>query len=115
MITLLLFLQVHFELLGEAGDKELYNCEIIVKTLQFAVQIQYRECKLFFHIFKCSCVSCAVRYSTKSESLIFYIMLAAFKVLLEMDSSLFFGVFSHLYIMSSLPAVTFLSERKVAI
>ena len=86
-----------------------------MKTLQFAVQSQYSECKLFFHNFKCSCVSCAERYSTKSESLIFYIMLAAFKVLSEMDSSLFFGAFFPTFIMSSLPAVNWpLSKRNFA-
>ena len=83
MLLLLLLLQVHFAFLGWAGVKgltgQMYNRETIVKTLQFAVQSQYSECKLFFHIFKCSCVSCAEHFSTKSESLIFYIMLAAFK------------------------------------
>ena len=63
MITLLLFLQVHFELLGEAGVKGLYNCETIVKTLQFAVQIQYSECKLFFSHFQVFlCVLCSTLF-----------------------------------------------------
>ena len=57
MITLLLFLQVHFELLGEAGVKGLYNCETIVKTLQFAVEIyihieffKQNKCNSYFYV-----------------------------------------------------------------